>query len=216
MAILEVSTADQYLIATGDTALLEIYRALPEGLFPPFPPVELPGGLDGLLKRGGFGQTFFMGSEVLGLKFRSPKGHTLTAGGLTVKNVQGYDLVRPFVGSFGHMGDVLSATLRLRPGRAKVFLKTSGELLEPSIRPRFLWHDRGLVYAYHFGHPLEVRRFAETFGGEEVAEPLDYTGLFPSGVGVGMGPLQDLRFGWADGGANPPMPELYKRLVESL
>lgn len=216
MPVLKVSSADQYLITTGDTSLLEVYQGLPEGLFLPFPPVELPGGVDGLLKRGGFAQTFFLGSEVLGLKFKSPKGHTVAAGGLTVKNVQGYDLVRPFVGSFGTMGDVLEATLRLRPGRAKVFLRRRGELTEPSIKPRFLWQADEWTYAYHFGHPLEVRRFAETFGGEEVSGTLDYTPWFPSGMGVGAGRLLDLRFGWADGNATPPMPEAYKRLVESL
>ncbi len=216
MPVLKVSAADQYLIATGDTRLLEVWEALPKGLFPPFPPVELPGGLDGLLKRGGFAQTFFMGSEVLGLRFRSPRGHTVQAGGLTVKNVQGYDLVRPFVGSFGALGDVLEATLRLRPGRASVFLRRKAELAEPPLKPRFLWQELAHTHAFHFGHPLEVERFAQTFGGEEVRGTLDYTPLFPNGMGVGPGHLIDLRFSWADGGARPAMPEAYMRLVEAI
>jgi FAD/FMN-containing dehydrogenase len=216
MPVLQVSAADQYLTATGDTRLTEIWEALPQGLFPPFPPVELPGRLDGLLKRGGFAQTFFMGSEVLGLEFKSPKGHTVRAGGLTVKNVQGYDLVRPFVGSFGAMGDVLEATLRLRPGRASAFLRRRGELAEPPLKPRFLWQELADTYAFHFGHPLEVRRFRESFGGEEVTGPLDYTALFPSGMGVGAGNLMDLRFSWANGGARPEMPEAFKRLAEAI
>ena len=216
MPILQVSSADQYLIATGDTPLLDIYKALPEGLFPPFPPVELPGGLGGLLERGGFAQTFFMGSEVLGLRFKSPKGHQVQAGGLTVKNVQGYDLVRPFVGSFGAIGQLLDATLRLRPGRASVFLRRKGELLEPPFQPRFLWQETGWLYTFHFGHPKEVRRFAETFGGEEVKEHLDYTSLFPNGMGIGAGNLMDLRLTWANGGQRPEMPEVYKRLMEAL
>lgn len=216
MSVLQVSAADQYLVTTGDTRLLEVWDALPEGLFPPFPPVELPGGVGGLLRRGGFAQTFFFASEVLGLKFKSPKGHTVTAGGRVVKNVQGYDLVRPFVGSFGVLGEVLEATLRLRPGRAALLLRRKGELSEPSLRPRFLWQELHWTYAYHFGHPLEVKRFEQTFGGEEVRERLDYTGLFPSGMGVGAGNLIDLRFSWADGGASPPIPEAFKRLVEAL
>jgi len=214
--VLKVSAADQYLIATGDTSLLEVWEALPDGLFPPFPPVELPGGLDGLLKRGGFAQTFFVGSEVLGLTFRSPKGHTIRAGGLTVKNVQGYDLVRPFVGSFGAMGDVQEATLRLRPGRAWLFLRRRGELAQAPFKPRFLWQELAHTYAFHFGHPLEVRGFAETFGGEEVQEPPDYTGFFPNGMGVGPGNLIDMRFSWADGGNRPQMPEAYRRLADAL
>jgi len=214
--VLKVSAADQYLIASGDTPLLEVWQALPKGLFPPFPPVELPGGLDGLLKRGGFAQTFFVGSELLGLKFRSPKGHIIQAGGLTVKNVQGFDLARPFVGSFGAMGDVLEATLRLRPGRASVFLRRKGELSNLPIKPRFLWQALAHTYAFHFGHPLEVRRFAESFGGEEVGEGLDYRGLFPNGMGVGPGHLVDLRFSWADGDSRPEMPEAFRRLAEAI
>jgi hypothetical protein len=216
MPLLKVSATDQYLIATGDTPLLEVWRALPNGLFPPFPPVELPEGLDGLLKRGGFAQTFFMGGEVLGLTFRSPKGRIIRAGGLTVKNVQGYDLVRPFVGSFGTMGDVLEVILRLRPGRAWLFLRRKGELAQVPFKPRFLWQDRGHTYGFHFGHPLEVRRFAQAFGGEGVWEPLDYTGFFPNGMGVGPGNLIDMRFSWTDGGDRPQMPAAYRRLADAL
>jgi hypothetical protein len=214
--VLQVSAADQYLIASGDTPLLEVWAALPKGLFPPFPPVELPGGLDGLLKRGGFAQTFFMGSEVLGLRFKSPKGQIIRAGGLTVKNVQGYDLVRPFVGSFGALGDVLEVTLRLRPGRASVFLRRTGEFSIPTIQPRFLWQALAHTYAFHFGHPLEVQHFAETFGGESVQGLLDYTGLFPEGMGVGPGSLRDLRFSWANGGARPELPVAFRRLAEAI
>lgn len=216
MPVLRVSAADQYLVASGDTPLLEVWEALPKGLFPPFPPVELPGGLDGLLKRGGFAQTFFLGSEVLGLTFRSPRGQTIRAGGLTVKNVQGYDLVRPFLGSFGALGEVLEATLRLRPGRASVFLRRKGPFAIPSIRPRFLWEAMAHTYAFHFGHPLEVQRFAETFGTEAVQGPLDYTGLFPQGMGVGPGHLKDMRFSWANGGIRPELPEAFKRLAEAI
>lgn len=143
MPLLELSPSDQYLIASGDTPLLEVWEALPLGLFPPFPPVELPGGLNGLLQRGGFGQTFFFGAEVLGLTLKTPQGRTVQAGGQVVKNVQGYDLVRPFVGSFGALGEAVSVTLRLRPGRASVlFAKAarahprSAQRLATQLSPR--------------------------------------------------------------------------------
>lgn len=214
--ILEVSSADQLMVVAGEASLLEVWQALPQGLFPPFPPVELPGGINGLLKRGGFAQTFFFASEVLGLRFLSPKGHRVTAGGRVVKNVQGYDLVRPLVGSFGVLGEVLEATLRLRPGRASVLLRRKGELTEPPLRPRFLWQELHWTYAFHWGHPKEIARFREAFGGEEVSEKLDYTSLFPHGMGVGAGNLIDLRFSWADGGVAPVMPEAFKRLADAL
>jgi len=50
------------------------------------------------------------------------------AGGKTVKNVQGFDLVRPLVGSFGRLGRVREATLRLRPGLAFVHVVRDGTL----------------------------------------------------------------------------------------
>lgn len=116
MPVIEVSASDQYLVVSGDTPLLDVYSALPAGLYPTFPPVELPGGVGGLVSRGGFGQNFFFASEVLGVRFRARSGRLVQAGGRVVKNVQGYDLVRPFVGSFGLLGEVQDVTLRLRPG----------------------------------------------------------------------------------------------------
>jgi glycolate oxidase FAD binding subunit len=212
---MEISAADQYVTLSGKEDLLEIYKALPKGLYPPFPPVSLPGGIRGLVERGGFGQTFFFASEVLGVAFTTKAG-TIYSGGLTVKNVQGYDLVRPFVGSFGSLGSLQQVTLRLRPGKDLVFMRRLGELVLPAIRPRFLWHYQGWTYAFHFGHPLEVRRFRETFGGEEVKENPDYKPMFQKGMGVGPGSLLDLRFNWANGASAPPMPEAFKRLAEVL
>ena len=116
MSILDFSPGDQTLTVSGDTPLLEVYGALPGGLFPPFPPVALPGGVGGLVARGGFGQNFFFAAEVLGVTFRAPSGRVVRAGGRTGKTVQGYDLTRPFVGSFGVLGEALEVTLRLRPG----------------------------------------------------------------------------------------------------
>lgn len=214
MPVLEVNPADQYIVATGDTPLLEIRSALPAGLLPPFPPVELPGGLGAWLERGGFGQNFFLGSEVLGLRIHTSQGRTLYSGGRTVKNVQGFDLVRPFLGSFGQLGQATEATLRLRPARASVFLVGQGDLANTSAR--FAWLHQGQLYVYHFGHPKEVLAFEQAFAGQLAGSDLDYRPLFPNGMGVGAGPLQDRRFSWADGGAIPPMPKAFARLAASL
>lgn len=216
MAVLEISADDQYLVATGDTPLLEIWEALPPGLYPPFPPVELPDGLGGLLGRGGFGQNFFFAAEVLGLEFCTPKGRVLRAGGRVVKNVQGYDLVRPFVGSFGALGTLLQATLRLRPGRERAFVRRAGRLEPLALEPRFVWQEGETLYAFTFGHPKEVAAFTAAFGGEAVVGPLDYRPLFPGGMGVGEGPVRDLRMNWADGGKPPPIPKAFEVLAEAL
>jgi glycolate oxidase FAD binding subunit len=215
---MEVHAADQYLVAPGEAGLLEAYEALEgTGLFPPFPPVELPGGVEGLVARGGFAQTFFFPAEVLGLTFRTPKGEVVRAGGLVVKNVQGYDLVRPFVGSFGLLGEALEVVFRLRPGRAFAFLKRpwKGVFPELSPRPRFLFALEDALYAFHYGHEKEVARFREAFLGEEVG-PLDLRSLFPRGMGVGEGPLRDLRFAWKDGGEAPRPPEAFLRWVRGM
>ena len=171
--------------------------------------------------RGGFAQTFFFPAEALGLTFRTPKGRRVRAGGVVVKNVQGYDLVRLFVGSFGLLGRAEEVVLRLRPGRAQAFLRRpfSGGFPRLVPTPRFLFaledEEGPWLYAYHFGHPKEVERFREAFGGEE-ARPLDLRPRFPRGLGLGEGPLWDLRFRYQDGGASPPPPPAFLRLARVL
>jgi FAD/FMN-containing dehydrogenases len=141
---IHVSPDDQTLTVSADTPLLDVYAALPPGLFPPFPPVELPGGVGGLVSRGGFGQNFFFGAEVLGVTFRAPSGRVVKAGGRTVKNVQGYDLTRPFVGSFGALGEALEIHLRLRPGLCMRHVAASGRLADlPPTSARFVWEAQG-------------------------------------------------------------------------
>ncbi|WP_457629791.1 DUF5639 domain-containing protein [Oceanithermus sp.] len=213
MSVLELSPADQYVVVSGDTPLAEVYAALPEGLYPPFPPVELPGGVGGLVERGGFGQTYFFPADVLGLTFETPSGRRISAGGRVVKNVQGYDLVRPFVGSFGWLGRALEVVLRLRPARAAALwrYRRAGE-----VRPRFVWEAEGERLAFHYGHPRELARagFDEALALEG---PLDYRPWFPHGMGPAEeGPLRDDRWAWADG-APPPEPDaVFARIARAL
>ncbi len=214
MPVLELHEDDQYLVATADTALLEVWEALPGNLVPPFAPVELPGGVGGLVARGGFGQNFFFPSEVLGVAFQAPSGRVIRAGGRVIKNVQGYDLVRPFVGSFGLLGEPLEVVLRLRPARARGLFSRPGpipEALPPSAR--FVWEADGRTFVYAAGHPKELTAYAEW---EPHADPLDYRPRFPRGMGIGEGAVRDLRFSWADGGARPEPHPLFKRLAEAL
>lgn len=219
MSVIEVSADDQFVIVTGDTPLLEVYAALPDGLFPPFPAVELPGGAGGLVTRGGFGQRFFFASEILGAVIHSPQGHVVRAGGRTVKNVQGYDLVRPLVGSFGTLGQVLEVTFRLRPGRASSLQVRAGNLSEVPMGAQFAWQDGLNVYAMQLGAPRVVERMLEDFAGQPVSQ-LDYLERFPNGLGVQTHPdetgLTDSRFTWVDGSSVPEMPSLFSRLARAL
>ncbi|MFC4452587.1 FAD-binding oxidoreductase [Deinococcus sonorensis] len=216
--MLEISADDQVCTASAETPLLDIWAALPIGLYPPFPPVELPGGLGGLVTRGGFAQTFFFGAEVLGLSFRAPSGRLIRAGGRVVKNVQGYDLTRPFVGSFGLLGEAQQVTVRLRPGLGYAHHARPGTLDQPpEALPRFLWQDGSMLHAVHFGHVREVERVMAAFGGEPVDGSLDYRAAFPAGMGVGEhGPLWDLRYRWADGREAPEVPALFRKVAAAL
>ncbi|MFB9994039.1 FAD-binding oxidoreductase [Deinococcus oregonensis] len=224
MPILDLSPSDQTLTTTGDTPLLDIYAALPAGLYPPFPPVELPGGVGGLVSRGGFGQNFFFAAEVLGLTFISPSGKRIVAGGRTVKNVQGYDLTRPFVGSFGALGHAETVTLRLRPGlsmRQVVAPGTLETLSDPAAR--FIWQDGPNLHLMHFGPARTVDRALSGLPvATEVTIPADLSQLFPEGMGVGSGgQIRDLRTkrlgqSWVNGGEVPPIPALFARLAASL
>jgi len=216
--MIEVSASDQYMTLSADTPLLEVYAALPAGLYPPFPPIELPGGVGGVISRGGFAQTFFFGAEVLGLSFIAPSGRRIVAGGRTVKNVQGYDLTRPFVGSFGSLGQAETVTLRMRPGLAAAHHYRSGTLEEvQDSRARFLWQDGETLHAFHFGHVRDVEAVIKVFGGEPITGALDYRPWFPGGMGTGDGgPLRDRRFGWADGGYVPEPTALFSRVMDGL
>ena len=216
MPVLEVSSDDQYLVASADTTLLEIYAALPAGLLPPFPPVELPADIGGLIERGGFAQTFFFASEILGALMETPDGLRVPIGGRVVKNVQGYDLVRPLVGSFGALGQTLEVTLRLRPGRSSGIQVREGALEHQLIGSRFWWRDGSLTYAVGHGSPAELEGWLERFGGTAVQD-LDYCSRFAAGMGVQIGleppELTDQRCGWVNGDSQPPVPSIFQRLV---
>ena len=52
---------------------------------------------------------------VLGMKVVTADGKLISCGGKTVKNVSGYDMTKLFIGSFGTLGVIIDATLRLLP-----------------------------------------------------------------------------------------------------
>jgi FAD/FMN-containing dehydrogenase len=52
---------------------------------------------------------------VLGVRFATPKGDIVGAGGKTVKNVSGYDVSKLMIGSLGSLGILCEMTLRLLP-----------------------------------------------------------------------------------------------------
>ena len=52
---------------------------------------------------------------VIGTKFIDPEGNIVKTGGRTVKNVSGYDVSKLLLGSYGSLGIVTEATIRLQP-----------------------------------------------------------------------------------------------------
>jgi len=52
---------------------------------------------------------------LLGVRFVTPKGEIIGAGGKTVKNVSGYDISKLIIGSLGSLGILCEMTLRLLP-----------------------------------------------------------------------------------------------------
>ena len=52
---------------------------------------------------------------VLGVRFVTPEGEIIGAGGKTVKNVSGYDVSKLMIGSLGSLGILCEMTLRLLP-----------------------------------------------------------------------------------------------------
>jgi glycolate oxidase FAD binding subunit len=52
---------------------------------------------------------------LLGLRWVSPTGELLSAGGKVVKNVAGYDLHKAHVGALGTLGIIVEATFKVRP-----------------------------------------------------------------------------------------------------
>lgn len=52
---------------------------------------------------------------MLGVRFVTPEGEIVGAGGKTVKNVSGYDISKLMIGSYGSLGVICEMTLRLLP-----------------------------------------------------------------------------------------------------
>ena len=82
----------------------------------PLPSTRTVGGLLGADRRtplaGGFGS---IRDAVLGVAAITGKGERFRAGGRVVKNVAGYDLMRPLIGSLSAFAILTEVTLRLQP-----------------------------------------------------------------------------------------------------
>jgi glycolate oxidase FAD binding subunit len=86
-------------------------------------PLDPPGGarssLGGILATNAIGQLRqFYGAPrdmVVGMKIATTDGKIIKAGGRVVKNVAGYDLTKLLIGSYGSLGVIVEANLKLFP-----------------------------------------------------------------------------------------------------
>ena len=87
---------------------------------------------------------------VSGLKVSLPDGGKIKVGGKTMKNVAGYDIGKLFIGSWGTLGAIIEATIRVYPlperGRALIcgtkdlssLTRVSSAILKSSLDPSFI------------------------------------------------------------------------------
>ncbi|HEX6062388.1 MAG TPA: FAD-binding oxidoreductase [Candidatus Limnocylindria bacterium] len=144
---------------------------------------------------------------LLGIRVALPDGTIARAGGRVVKNVAGYDLNKLFVGSFGTLGVVVEATLKILPlpalatAGSATFASAAGAfgsadaLVRTSLRPTALVVERSgsgswrlVVAAAGEAAPVEramteLRRVAAAHAG--TVEPI----ADPEGA---LGPLREL------------------------
>lgn len=119
--IVEYEPADLTLTARAGTSLATIDEALrAHGQWAPFDPPNVGERSIGGLAAVGDSGPLWMGygelrNHVLGMTVVTGDGRMLSLGGRVVKNVAGYDLLKPMVGSRGSLAVVTSVCLRVYP-----------------------------------------------------------------------------------------------------
>lgn len=108
-------------------------------------------------------------NNVLKLRAVDGEGREFTAGGGTVKNVSGFDLVKVLIGSQGMLATILEVTFRTEPiPRASRWFTGSGSV-DGLYRPALVARHEGRTIVNLEGHPDDVieqsallRGFVET------------------------------------------------------
>ena len=117
--VVDYVPGDLTITVRGGTTLDEIERVTgAEGQWLPLDPFgSTDGTIGATIATGSFGPLahgFGRARDlVLGVEFVTGDGRTVRGGGRVVKNVAGFDLVRLVTGSWGTIGIVTEATLRL-------------------------------------------------------------------------------------------------------
>ena len=139
-------------------------------------PIEPAGGLGSTV--GGRIATALAGPRQLGAgrvrdwllraRFVTGDGRQATAGGVTVKDVTGYDLCRLVTGSWGTVAVLTELTLKLRPiPRHRAWYVTEAprhDLDRVLFRPAGLFTDASRTWALLEGHPDDAEQQATLAG----------------------------------------------------
>lgn len=96
---------------------------------------------------------------VLGTRIINGRGEILKFGGQVMKNVAGYDISRLMVGSFGTLGVILEASLKVLPKPAREITLTFEMGMDEAIAKMNTWAGRPLPLsaAAHSGETLYIR-----------------------------------------------------------
>ena len=122
LAAIEIYEAADLTITLGagaEVGRLESHLAEENQWLPLDPPHGAEGTVGGLLARGASGALWAgygeLRNHVLGMKVVTGDGRVLRLGGRVVKNVAGFDLLKPMIGSRGRLGIIVSTCLRVHP-----------------------------------------------------------------------------------------------------
>ncbi|MGB5138617.1 MAG: FAD-binding oxidoreductase [Candidatus Zixiibacteriota bacterium] len=126
--------ADYYITCRAGMSLSELRRILEEKrLHFPFLDSDSIGTVGGMVASGQLLNKvgcYNITRWILALKVAMASGDIIKTGAVTYKSVAGYDLPRLFCGSFGTLGIITEASLRLYPAGSGPF----GKDLEPAAR----------------------------------------------------------------------------------
>ena len=98
-------------------------------------------------------------------------GRSFTAGGPTVKNVSGFDLVKLLVGSWGTLATITEVMLRTEPiPTTSRWFRGAGPT-SSLFRPSVVWHTEGATIVNLEGHPADVEQEAQKLQGFREIDP---------------------------------------------
>ena len=120
-ATVEVDAGNQTVTVQAGKPLSDLQRELAEHrLFLPLDPLDSDRAtIGGTLATNSSGPSRLLYRTardwLLGIRVVSPTGETLRIGGKTIKDVAGYDIKKLYMGSWGTLGAITQATVRLLP-----------------------------------------------------------------------------------------------------